>query len=79
MAEIPTVKIKSDTELGYIIINKEDFDPEFDELYREGPETTDLIPDANTDEPQTDAVPEKPLRSEPRRRKTGLSEDSGLK
>jgi hypothetical protein len=27
MAELPTIKIEADTELGYIIINQDDFDP----------------------------------------------------
>lgn len=34
MATVPTVKIKSeDTDLGYVIINKEDYDSEVHELY----------------------------------------------
>ena len=35
MAELPTIKIKADSALGYVIINQSDFDPKHHEPYHE--------------------------------------------
>lgn len=34
MAELPTMKIKADNKLGYMIINQDDFDPEKHKAFR---------------------------------------------
>ena len=33
MAELPTIKIKADSALGYMIVNQSDFDPKHHEPY----------------------------------------------
>lgn len=35
MAELPTIKVKADTALGYMIINQDDFDPQQHKQYAE--------------------------------------------
>ncbi len=35
MAELPTIKIKAENTLGYVIINQSDFDPKLHDQYHE--------------------------------------------
>lgn len=73
MNEIPTVRIKADTPLGYAIINESDFDSSEHELFDENPadaESTDELDDLDAREEMTATTvteenPDQP-RSEPK-------------
>jgi hypothetical protein len=61
---LPTVKIKADTKLGYMIINESDFNKSVHELYQE------KEPDKEENSTETETE-EKPRRGRPSKKTNG--------
>lgn len=53
---LPTVKIIADTERGWVIINKSDFDPDQHEVFDGGAVALDLTPEGIDDMAKPDVI-----------------------